>query len=65
MPVVQDKPSPHDPGTSDDDVSPMRLVGRKAYRKQDESSEPVRGMDGRIDWWRGWYDEQLRRWFGR
>ncbi len=60
--ATRDKPSPHNPGTPDDDVSPMRLEGRQAYRKADESLEPAQG---RIEWWLGWYDEQLRRFFGR
>ena len=70
--TIQDKPSPHDPGTPDDDVSPVRLRGRRAYRHKDESMErlieyacPEPGAPGRTEWWLGWYDERLRHIFGR
>ena len=65
MKAIHDKPSPHNPGTPDDDVPPMRLKGRQAYRDDDKASVPVHDQAGKIEWWLGWYDERLRRFFGR
>lgn len=72
MKTIQDKPSSHDPGTPDKDVPAMRLCGRRAWRVKDEPLDtiieygcPKPGAAGRIEWWLGWYDERLRRFFGR
>lgn len=65
----------HDPGTPDDDVTPMRLRGRLAYRLACRSAggrprafnieKAVPVKRDRLEWWLGWYDERLRKWFGR
>lgn len=55
----------HDPGTPDREVSPMRLRGRRAYREDNKCDCPTLGTPDRQDWWMGWYDEQLKRFFKR
>lgn len=61
-----DRQPDHNPGTLDDEVSPGRRAGRRAYRLTDgkHPTSPLRKKH-RYDWWSGWYDEQLRRFFGR
>jgi hypothetical protein len=51
-----------DPGTSDLAVCADRLRGRVAYRDAPEV-QPV-GQET-VQWWLGWYDEVLRKWYGR
>jgi len=58
---------PH-PGTSDAKVSPWRLVGREAFRSgaTPGHSQSLAVPEGhRVEFWLGWYDERLRRLFGR
>ena len=69
--ILHPPKSDTDPGTPDSDVSPVRLAGRERYRQAPEdqrgADEQARGMekDHRFDFWRGWYDERLRRIYGR
>jgi hypothetical protein len=62
----------HAPDTPDDEVSEFRLSGRLAARRQaagvDERPDnelplPDRGQPGRTEWWLGWYDERLMRFY--
>jgi hypothetical protein len=61
------------PGTPDDQVSRFRMDGRLAARfgpilrdgLPGGLQPPEIGEPGRVDWWLGWYDEQLRRFYGR
>jgi len=59
-PVVEVVGEPN-PGTPDEEVSPMRLRGRMAARLHLEQP-PLRKQD-RTDWWLGWYDVQLERFY--
>ncbi len=63
MKTTKDEFSPHDPGTPDGGIPDARLKGRRAYR--DKLTEPPQGTEGKVEWWLGWYDEELRHWFGR
>ena len=60
-------PFEHDPGTPDDYVSPGRLTGREAHRegREPESTAAALRKGFRTDFWLGWYDEELRRFYGR
>lgn len=53
----------HDPGTPDDDVLEFRREGRQGYRSG--KGRPPKGHKHQIQWWLGWYDERLRRFYGR
>lgn len=59
------------PGTPDELVSPVRLSGRRAAREHVASDPtgdsvcPPLSKPNRVDWWLGWYDERLKRFFGR
>ena len=66
MVKTQERPlSPHNPGTPDVDISPLRLKGRiDARRGYGESISPFRGY-AKIEWFLGWYDERLRRFWKR
>ena len=51
------------PGTPDDDVPPERLQGRVAAREgRPDGANPYIGM-GRVDWYLGYYDVGLERFF--
>ncbi len=56
--------SPHDPGTPDLDVSRERLEGRIAFRIGDGECPYLHGQP-RIDWFLGYYDGRLRRFYER
>jgi hypothetical protein len=60
-------PSPH-PGTPDADVSPPQLEGRLAFRRGERFMHsfelPVPAAD-RVQFWDGYYDDQLGYLFGR
>ena len=63
----QDIPEPH-PGTPDTGVLLSRQRGREAYRsgQRYEHSGELPVSDGeRIEFWKGYYDEQFGRLFGR
>lgn len=62
------------PGTPDGEVSRLRLSGRLAFRRRGmvlgdrlppELPLPPIGEHGRAEWWLGWYDERLKRFYGR
>ena len=61
---------PH-PGTADDAVNESRLVGRMAFRnarvagRDMDEAEQEFNKKRPPEWWLGWYDERLRRFFGR
>jgi hypothetical protein len=54
-----------DPGTPDAVVPLKRLRGRVDFRVG--MTEPPASIvqNDRVGWWLGWYDERLRRFFGR
>lgn len=61
-------PSEHDPGTPDEMVSDARLAGREAARNTPSDVLEVElhvPKKYRTDWWLGWYDERLKRFYGR
>jgi len=65
------KPTEHDPGTPNTMVPTIRLRGRTVYRKAPENTHKATriayGIDksNRVVFWLGWYDERLRKWYGR
>jgi len=54
---------PHDPGTPDAEVAAMRLRGRRAARRRNQADEPPIGCSGRVEWWLGWLDVRLERFY--
>lgn len=61
----------HDPGTPDDDVSEARRAGRQYWRKHPgnairaEMVAILQRERNRAEWWAGWYDERLRKFYRR
>ena len=56
---------PHDPSTPDDDVSPERLKGRKEYQAKGGDAGLLRPTIYPVEFWLGWYDERLKRFYDR
>ena len=57
----------HDPGTADGLISKVRLSGRESHRKGYEPEPMAAALrkSSRTEWWLGWFDEELRRFYGR
>ena len=59
------------PGTPDLSVTCARLDGRQFYRRfpedKHEAADKIGSIapDKRVQFWLGWYDERLSRWYGR
>lgn len=54
----------HNPGTPDEDISQERLRGRQAYRRGLPCSQnPYPSGAARMDWYAGWYDVRLKRFY--
>jgi len=41
----------------------MRLRGRRAARRRNQADEPPIGCSGRVEWWLGWLDVRLERFY--
>lgn len=54
-----------DPGTPDERVGIKRLRGRVDYREGVQQPSEWMPKNDRVQWWEGWYDERLRRFYGR
>jgi len=53
------------PSTPDSQVSPGRLEGRRAARvgRLADENPHAGAKEGRVDWYLGWYDVRLRKFY--